>query len=79
MAVLCAGVIFVALAAWRKLVSLASIAAAVTIPVYLFFTTNSIPLPAASVVAAWLIVYGHRQNIYRIWNGTEPRITDLKR
>ncbi len=78
-AVLCAAVIFVAVVWLRKLVSLASLAAAVTIPVYFWLVTNSTSLGVASVVAAWLIVFAHRENIARIWNGTEPRITDLKR
>ena len=79
MAVLCAGLVFVTVVWWRKLVSLGSIAGAVTIPLYLWFTANSTPLLAASVAGAWLIVFAHRGNIARIWNGTEPRISDLKK
>lgn len=79
MAVLFAGLVFVTVVWWRKLVSLGSIAGAVTIPLYLWFTAISTPLLAASVVGAWLIVFAHRGNIARIWNGTEPRISDLKK
>ena len=86
MAVLCAGVIFVAMVWWRKMVSLASLAAAVTIPTYLFLQNEFgeperylTPVVAAAVVVAWLIVFAHRGNITRIWNGTESRISDLKR
>ncbi|HEU4768872.1 MAG TPA: glycerol-3-phosphate 1-O-acyltransferase PlsY [Pyrinomonadaceae bacterium] len=85
-AVLCAGVIFVMVVSIRKVVSLGSIAAAVTIPAYIWFQSkyaspglNLTPLLTAAVVAALLIVYAHRENIARIWKGTEPRISDLKR
>jgi len=85
-AVVCAGVVFVALVWWRRMVSLGSIAAAVTIPTYLYFQSEfgqagrySTALLAASVTCAWLIVYAHRGNIGRIRTGTESRISDLKR
>ena len=82
LAVVCAGVVFVVVVWLRKLVSLGSLAAAVTIPVYLFVQTmfgeDATPFAVASVVSAWLIVFAHRGNIGRIWKGTEPRITDLK-
>jgi glycerol-3-phosphate acyltransferase PlsY len=79
MAVLCAGVVFVAVVWWRKLVSLGSIAGALTIPVYSWIIANSTPVLAASMVGASLIVFAHRGNITRILNGTESRISDLKR
>ncbi len=79
LAVLCAGVVFVAVVAWKKFVSLGSIAAAVTIPVYSSIAGNSTSVLTASAVGAGLIVFAHRGNIARIWNGTEPRISDLKK
>lgn len=78
-AVLFAGLVFVAVVWWRKIISLGSIAGAVAIPVYFWFVAKSTPMLAASVVAAWLIVFAHRGNIARIWHGTEPRISDLNR
>ena len=79
LAVLCAGVVFVAVVWWRRLVSLGSIAAAVTIAVYSSIVANSTQVLVASVVGAGLIVFAHRGNIARIWKGTEPRISALKR
>jgi acyl phosphate:glycerol-3-phosphate acyltransferase len=86
LAVLFAGVMFVVLVWWRRMVSLGSIAAAVTIPAYLWFQDEFgqpgrylTPLLAASVICAWLIVYAHRENLARILKGTESRISDLKR
>jgi glycerol-3-phosphate acyltransferase PlsY len=79
MAVLCAGVVFVVFVWWRRMVSLASIAGAVTIPLYSWIAGYSTPVGVASVVGAWLIVFAHRGNITRIFSGTESRISDLKR
>lgn len=80
LAVVCAGVIFVVVVWIGKMVSLGSIAAAVTIPVYVWlFGKSGTPLLTASVVGALLIVFAHRGNIARILKQTEPRISDLKK
>jgi acyl phosphate:glycerol-3-phosphate acyltransferase len=79
-AVLCAGVIFLAVVWLTKFVSLGSILAAVTIPLFVWLLESaSDPILSAAVVGALLIVFAHRGNIARLWNGTESRITDLKR
>ena len=79
-AVVCAGAIFVVVVWVSKMVSLGSIAGAVTIPVYVWlFGESGTPLLTASIVGALLIVFAHRGNIARIWKGTEPRISDLKK
>jgi acyl phosphate:glycerol-3-phosphate acyltransferase len=77
--VLCFAVIFVAVVWWRKMVSLGSIAGAGTIPLYFAFAGYPTPLLTASFVGALLIIFAHRGNIARILNGTESRISDLKR
>ena len=83
LAVLCAAVIFVAVVAFTKYVSLGSIMAAATIPffIWLFYepTVDFKPLLTAAVAGALLILFAHRGNIARLMSGTEPRITDLKR
>jgi glycerol-3-phosphate acyltransferase PlsY len=79
MAVLLAALVFVALVWWRKIVSLGSLAGAVTIPAYVYLTPHSTPLLVAAVAGASLIVFAHRENIARIWSATEPRISDLSR
>ena len=79
LAVLWAGVVFVIVVGWRKMISLGSIAGALTIPVYVWFATHSTPLFTASLVGASLIVFAHRENIARIWAGTESRISDIKK
>lgn len=79
LAVLCAGVIFLAVVLLTKYVSLGSILAAAAIPLFVWLNTATGPLLAAAVVGASLIVFAHRENIVRILNGTESRTSDLKR
>lgn len=82
MAVLCAGVIFVAVVALTKYVSLGSILAAATIPLFVWLFVLEVelkPLLTASIVGALLIIFAHRGNIARLLSGTESRISDLKR
>ena len=85
-AVLCAAVIFVAVVWLTKFVSLGSIVAAATIPLFVWLQSVFVepvadlrPLLTAAIAGALLIVFAHRGNIARLWNGTESRITDLKR
>ncbi len=82
LAVLFAGVIFVAVVALTKYVSLGSILAAATIPLFVWLFVLQVdlqPLLMASIAGALLIVFAHRGNIARLLKGTEPRISDLKR
>jgi acyl phosphate:glycerol-3-phosphate acyltransferase len=82
LAVLFAGVIFVAVVALTKYVSLGSILAAATIPLFVWLFAREVdlnPLLTAAVAGALLIVYAHRGNITRLLSGTESRLSDLKR
>jgi glycerol-3-phosphate acyltransferase PlsY len=79
-ALLCAGVIFVAIVLLTRYVSLGSIIAAVLIPVFVWLQSVFVvpvfdlrPLLTAAVVAAVLIVFAHRGNIQRLASGTESR------
>jgi glycerol-3-phosphate acyltransferase PlsY len=82
MAVLFAGIIFAAVVAVTRYVSLGSILAAATIPLFVWLFVLEVelkPLLAAAIAGALLIVFAHRGNIARLLSGTEPRISDLKR
>jgi glycerol-3-phosphate acyltransferase PlsY len=82
MAVLLAGIIFAAVVAVTRYVSLGSILAAATIPLFVWLFVLEVelkPLLAAAIAGALLIVFAHRGNIARLLSGTEPRISDLKR
>jgi glycerol-3-phosphate acyltransferase PlsY len=70
-----------------KTVSLSSISAAVAFPLSLFVRHNIFgdeihsyrTLIVFSLTVAFLLVYSHRQNIKRLIEGTEKRITGLTR
>ena len=82
LAVLFAGVIFDAVVALTKYVSLGSILAAATIPLFVWLFVLEVdlkPVLVASITGALLIMFAHRGNIARLLSGTEPRISDLNR
>ncbi len=57
-----------------RYVSLASIAAALTLPLAVWLTGCSLTLILVTLALAVLAVYKHRSNIQRLLNGTEHRI-----
>ena len=75
---------FMALAVWlialrlSRMVSLASIVAAASLPISTLFLSarsgTGIPLMIATTALALLVVFRHRANIGRILRGEEPRI-----
>ena len=80
-ALLCAGVLFVAVVSLTRYVSLGSITAAATIPLFVWLQSVFVepvadlrPLLTAAVVGALLIIIAHRGNIGRLARGTEARI-----
>jgi acyl phosphate:glycerol-3-phosphate acyltransferase len=80
-ALLCAGVLFVAIVSLTRYVSLGSIVAAATIPLFVWLQSVFVepvadlqPLLTAAVVGALLIVFAHRGNIERLARGTESQI-----
>jgi glycerol-3-phosphate acyltransferase PlsY len=73
-ALLCAGVVFVAIVLLTRYVSLGSITAAVLIPVLVWVQSDSQSLLTAAIVGAALIVFAHRGNIQRLVSRTESRI-----
>lgn len=81
-ALLCAGLVFVIIVTLTRYVSLASLAAAVLIPFFLWLqkwllqpAADIRPPLTAAVVAALLIIFAHRGNIRRLISGTEPKFT----
>jgi glycerol-3-phosphate acyltransferase PlsY len=77
-AVLCAGTIFVIIVSLTRYVSLGSIVAAATIPLFVWLFVEPVRdsrwLLTAAIVGALLIVFAHRGNIARLARGTESRI-----
>jgi acyl phosphate:glycerol-3-phosphate acyltransferase len=82
-AVVCAAVVFVAVVGLTKYVSLGSILAAATIPLFIWLLVGPVvdqrPLLMAAIAGALLIVFAHRGNLARLFSGTESRISDLKK
>lgn len=80
-ALLCAGVVFVAIVLLTRYVSLGSIVAAATIPLFVWLQSLFVhpiadlrPMMTAAVVGTALIVFAHRGNIGRLARGTESQI-----
>ena len=80
-ALLCAGVLFVAIVTLTRYVSLASMVAAATIPLFVWLqsvfvepVTDLVPLLTAAAAGALLIIFAHRGNIGRLARGIESQI-----
>jgi glycerol-3-phosphate acyltransferase PlsY len=69
----CFGVWLVVFALGR-IVSLASLAAAVALPLALWWLDRSAALLTVGLALSALAIYRHRANIQRLLNGTEPRV-----
>jgi glycerol-3-phosphate acyltransferase PlsY len=67
------GVWLVVFGIWRY-VSLASIVAAVAIPVATWFLTYDQVLTVFTAIVGAVAIYKHKSNIQRLWAGTENRI-----
>ena len=79
-ALLCAGVLFVAIVFFTRYVSLGSMVAAATIPLFVWLQSVFVtpvadlrPLLTAAIVGAALIIFAHRGNIGRLFQGTEAQ------
>jgi acyl phosphate:glycerol-3-phosphate acyltransferase len=70
--------LFVGTFAVSRIVSLASIVAAVSAPIALFLGGRSLPATLAALVISMLIVWRHQENMSRLLAGTEPRFTSRK-
>ena len=73
-ALLCAGILFLAIVFFTRYVSLGSMVAATAIPLFVWLLNDSRPLLFAAVLGALLIVFAHRGNIGRLAHGTEAQI-----
>ncbi len=68
-------VVWVCALALGRVVSLASVLAAASFPVALFFLVHPVPqVTVLAVLAALVIIWRHRSNLGRLVRGEEPRI-----
>jgi len=67
--------IFITVVAISRYVSLGSILAAIVFPLFLVFVSDhqNIPLIALGVFASVFIIYTHRENVKKLFNGTENK------
>ena len=70
--------VFILMITLFRIVSLASVSAALALPLIMFisFKTSSISLPflVISLLAMTLVIWRHRENILRLMKGKEPKI-----
>ena len=73
--------VFILMITLFRIVSLASVSAALALPFIMFisFKTSSISLPflVISLLAMTLVIWRHRENILRLMKGKEPKIGKL--
>ena len=68
------GITLFAILVWRtRYISLASVAAAASIPAINFFVDRDIPLLLASLFLSGMVIFRHRENIKRLLSGTESK------
>lgn len=66
--------VFVLVVAITRFVSLGSVVAALSLPLWQWMTTGATPSLAASTAIAVFVTWAHRPNMRRIHSGTEPRL-----
>ncbi len=76
-AILCLA-IFIIIVAWTRYVSLGSVMGAICWPVLSLFFDLPALMIAIAVLMAFLIVFRHKQNIIRLLNGTEKKLSFRK-
>lgn len=59
---------------FTKYVSLGSVIAAALVPICSYFFSEPIEYLYFSILAAVFIIYRHKSNLYRLFNGTESKI-----
>ena len=71
---LVATLVFILFVCWLNRVAVASLAAAAVLPIAVWQSTGSGVLTGCAVVTAILIYFRHKDNIKRLFKGTEPKI-----
>ena len=73
LSVVIATIIFAAIMVWQKIVSLASVSAALALPIIIMLRKEENPVILLAIAAATLIFYRHKDNINRFINGKEDK------
>lgn len=75
----CCAALFALVAVWTQYVSLASILAALALPLAAGAFGYPPPFSGAAALVASAIVVRHRENLLRLWHGAEPRFRPRRR
>ena len=78
-ALLLAAVVFFVIFALTRYVSVSSITAAISLPIFIFVLYGDIPYTVFGGIITILIIVKHKSNIQRLLNGTESRFTINKK
>ena len=78
-ALLLAAVVFFVIFAVTRYVSVSSITAAISLPIFIFFLYWDVPYTIFGGIIAILIIVKHKSNIQRLLNGTESKFTINKK
>ena len=78
-ALLLAAVVFFVIFALTRYVSVSSIIAATSLPIFIFFLYWDVPYTIFGGIIAILIIVKHKSNIQRLLNGTESKFTINKK
>ena len=78
-ALLLAAVVFFVIFAVTRYVSVSSITAAISLPIFIFFLYCDVPYTIFGGIIAILIIVKHKSNIQRLLNGTESKFTINKK
>ncbi len=74
--------IFLTILSFSKIVSLASVSAAVSLPLLMFLSFGKENFSQSyffvSLIAMILVIWRHRSNLKRLWNGDEPKISQSR-
>jgi glycerol-3-phosphate acyltransferase PlsY len=68
-------VVFVAVVAWTRYVSMASVVSAATFPLAVWLMQKDLTMVATAVIAGAFIIYKHSSNIQRLHAGSEHAFT----
>ena len=71
-------ILWIAITAITRYVSLASVVAAFMVPVLTYYFDYAVEYLYFAVFAAMFVIYKHKENIYRLINGTELKINSKK-
>ncbi len=71
-------VVFFVIFGLTKYVSLASVISAIVLPIAVYITTGHIPLTILGIIIGLLVIVRHKENIKRLINGTETKLSFSK-